>query len=40
MAINYSVCGNCNHPASKHSSNGKCGARGCGCAQFKPKQTN
>lgn len=36
---NYSVCGNCNHPASKHSSNGVCGIRGCGCRKFEPKHT-
>lgn len=39
MTTNYSVCGNCNHPSSKHSSNGACGVRGCLCKNFKPKQS-
>jgi hypothetical protein len=36
MTINYSKCGNCHHPASKHGGNGVCGVRGCGCRNFKP----
>jgi hypothetical protein len=39
MTIRYNVRGNCNHPASKHGSNGKCGVRGCKCPGFKPKQS-
>jgi hypothetical protein len=38
MTVNYSVCGNCNHSASKHSQTW-CGVRGCKCPGFKPKTT-
>lgn len=38
MPVSYKTCGNCNHAAERHGSNGKCGVRSCSCQSFTPKQ--